>query len=221
VATDRLKIYNGALQICKVREIEGLTVNEEARRQLDLVWNDGGVEYCLEQAQWLFARRTSKFTYDTGITPSFGYRRAFAKPVDWLNTSALCADEYFAQPHNAFADEGDFWYSDLDEIYVKYTSKDPNWGLNLARWPNTFIEYVKTFLASKVVGKLSGDTAREAEIIKPNTGMLARALMLARNKNQMGEPARYLPAGSWVRARVGRSANTGGYDGGSNHRLIG
>lgn len=221
MSTDRLKIYNGALQICELRPIESLTVNEDARRELDIVWDDGGVEFCLEQAQWLFARRSGKFTYETGVTPSFGYRRAFAKPVDWLNTAALCTDEYFNQPHNAFADEGEFWYSDLDVIYVKYTSKDANWGLNLARWVPTFTEYVKMYFASKVVGKLTSNETLRAAIIKPHTGMLDRALLLARNKNQMGEPLRYLPAGSWTRARTGRSSNTGGYDGGSFHRLIG
>lgn len=220
MATDRLKIYNGALQICKVAQLASLTENNEARRQLDLVWNDGGVEYCLEQGQWTFARDASKLTYETAIEPSFGYRRAFAKPSDWMNTAAVCSDEYYAVPLNAYADEVGFWYADLDEIYVKFTSKGANFGMNLAAWPTSFTEYVKAFFAAKVCGKLSGDDTREAAIIKPRSGILAMALNIAQNRDAQGEPARFPPVGSWVRARTrGRTGDWA--DGGNRNRLIG
>lgn len=220
MATDRLKIYNGALQICKVPQIASLTENSEARRQLDLVWNDNGVRYCLEQGQWTFCRRASMFTPETAIEPSFGYRNAFAKPSDWVNTAAVCSDEYFKVPHNQFADEVGYWYADIDIIYIKYTSDDTNYGANLAIWPQSFTEYVKMYFASKVCGKLSGDSAREDAILKPRSGLLAMALNIAQNRDAQGEPARFPPTGSWSRARMGRG--TGDWrDGGSRNRLIG
>jgi len=220
LATDRLKIYNGALLKCKLRPIANLTVNEEARRDLDYVWNNGGVEYCLEQGQWLFARRTSKFTPDTAITNEFGYQHSFAKPTDFVNTAAISLDEYFNTPFNQFADEHDFWYADAEPIYVKYTSKDANYGLNFARWPQTFTEYVEAYFASKVVGKLTGDDGREQAITAPKKGMLDQALLIALNKNQQGEPARFLPQGSWTKARMGGKTSNW-MDGGSRNRLIG
>lgn len=220
MATDRLRIYNGALQICKVRPIDSLTVNEESRRQLDIVWNDGGVNYCLEQGQWVFARRTSKLFADTAITPQFGYRYAFAKPLDWCNTAALSLDEYFNVPCNQFRFEAGFWYLDQNEMYLKYTSNDAAYGMDFAKWPAAFTEYVKMYFASKVIGKLSGDSSREQEIVKPRSGLLDNALLIAQNKDAAGEPARFMPQGSWTRARM--AGNSGDWrDGGSRTRLIG
>ena len=46
MATDRLKLYNGALTIIGERSIASLTTNEESRRLLDNQWNDGAVRYC-------------------------------------------------------------------------------------------------------------------------------------------------------------------------------
>ena len=220
MATDRLKIYNGALQICRVPQIASLTENSESRRQLDIVWNDNGVRYCLEQGQWTFCRRTSKLSYETAIEPAFGYPRAFAKPSDWVNTAAVCSDEYFKSPLIQYADEVGYWYADLDEIYVKYTSDATNFGANLALWPQSFTEYVKMYFASKVCGKLTGDGARETEILRPRSGLLALALNVAQNRDAQGEPTKFLPQGSWTRARSGR--HTGDWrDGGNRNRLIG
>jgi hypothetical protein len=49
-------------------------------------------------------------------------RGAFAKPTDWVDTSAVCQDEYFRVPLLQYADEVGYWFADLDEIYVKYVS---------------------------------------------------------------------------------------------------
>ena len=219
--TDRLKLYNRALQICQVRGISSLTVNEESRRELDIVWNDDGVEKCLEQGMWRFARRTSKFSYDTAITPTFGYRRAFRKPDDYLNTVAVCSDEYFNAPLNQYSDEAGFWYADIDEIYVKYTSNDSNYGLNFAGWSKSFQEFVATYLASRVVLKLTGNTDMAGAILKPHTGLLDRALALAKNMDAQGDPAKFLPEGGWVRSRRGRHFGSTWGDGGSRSRLVG
>lgn len=220
MATTRLKIYNGALQACKVRQIASLSVNEEARRELDLVWNDNGVRYCLQRGQWTFARVAAKFNADTSITPQFGYRYGFAKPTDYVNTSAVCSDEFYNAPLTQYADEAGFWYADIDTIYVKYTSDGATFGGDLALWPEAFTEYVKMYFASKVCGKLSGDNAREAEIVKPRTGLLAIALDIAKNSDMQGEPPRFPPMGRWTRARIG-TWNGDWRDGGSRNRLIG
>lgn len=219
MATTKLKIYNGALLLCKARSIASLTVSEEARRLLDEVWDDGGLRYCLEQGQWRFAMRTAKFTYDTGITPAFGFRRAFAKPADWVNTSAVCIDEYFASPLLQYTDEAGYWYSDLDEIYVKYVSDDANYGSNLSLWPYSFTEYVKNYFASRIVLRISG-SEQLAEAMLKNNGMLDTSLMIAKNRDAMAEPTKFPPRGNWVTART--HGKTGDWsDGGSRSNLIG
>lgn len=220
MATDRLKIYNGALMICGERSLAALTDNNEPRRALDEVWNDGGVRYCLEQAQWKFAMCASKLSYDTGITPPFGYTRAFAKPADWVLTSAVCTDEYFNNPLTRYSDEVGFWFADLDEIYVKYVSDGASYGSNMAAWPASFTEYVKSYFASRIVLKVTADEKRRNTILAPKEGLLSRNLVLAKSRDAMTDPPKFPPTGSWVSAR--RGAGGGRYgDGGSSGNLIG
>lgn len=221
MATDRLKLYNGALTIIGERSIASLTTNEESRRLLDAQWNDGAVEFCLQQGLWRFATRASKFSYDTSLTPAFGYPRAFAKPTDWQGTSAVCSDEFFRVPMTRYSDEIGWWFADIDDIYVKYISSDPAYGLNLAIWPPAFTEYVKAYLASKIVMKLTNDKERMTMIIKPRTGILAVAELDAKNKDCQGDPPKFPAQGSWSRSRMGGRARGPMRDGGNTGSLIG
>lgn len=220
MATDRLKLYNGALMICKARSIASLTVNEEARRLLDEVWNDSGVRYCLEQGQWQFAMTAAKLEYDTAIEPSFGYRRGFAKPTDWVNTAAVCTDEYFNNPLTQYTDEVAYLFSDLDIIYVKYVSDGPTYGGDFSKWPSSFTEYVKAYFASRICGKIGCSDATIAAIINPRSGILAQAEITAKNRDAQKEPTKFVSPGMWSKSRISR--NTGDWrDGGSRNRLIG
>lgn len=218
MATSKLKIFNGALAIVQHRSIASLTVNEEARHALDTAYDDGAINFCLEQGQWRFAMRSSKFSYDTGITPDFGFPRAFAKPSDWCVTSAVCSDEYFNAPHLNYTDEAGYWYSDLDDLYIKYVSNHADFGMNLSLWSASFTEYVKVYLASKVCGKLAANQKLVENITKRN-GMLETALLVAKNRDAMAEPTKKLPRGNWVKARTGSGGDW--RDGGSRSNLIG
>lgn len=222
--TTRLALYNGALLLCKERSLASLSESAEPRRLLDEVWNDGGVRYCLEQGQWRFAMRTSKLTYDTAIEPAFGYRRAFAKPSDWVATSAVCADEYFTEPLLRYSDEDQFIFSDIDDIYAKYVSDDGAFGTDYGKWPQSFAEYVKTYFASRICYKLGGKdiiTLLHGRAIDGRDGLLARNLLIAKNRDAMADPTRFAAQGGWTRSR-GRYARGGRFeDGGSSSNLIG
>jgi len=223
MATSRLKLMNGALLICGVRQLASLSENVESRHLLDNVWNDGGVDTCLSEAQWRFAMRAQKLDYSASITPEFGLRRAFEKSTDWLLTSAVCQDEYYRTPLLQYTDEAGILYSDLDEIYVKFVSNDSGYGGNLALWPPTFTEYVKHYFAAKIIGKVAAiDSPRAVTLLTPRTGLLDRALENARNRDAISEPTRFMPQGSWGRARNGgRSGSRSGFDGGNQNSLIG
>lgn len=223
MATTRLKIYNGALLICGERALASITENREPRHLLDNVWNDGGNRYCLEQGQWNFAMRTAKMTYDPDVEPAFGYRYAFQKPTDWVDTSAVCQDPFFNVPLMQYADEIQWWFASLDTIYCKWVSDDENYGLNLANWPSSFTEYVKHFYASKVIMKLTGDKQRQQTLLgppgRPDKGTLGYALQLAKNRDAMAKPPQRPAQGGWSRARQGGWGT--GRDGGGTGSLIG
>ena len=217
MATSKLLIYNGALQVCSERKLASTSEENEARRQLDLIWDDGGVNYCLEQGQWKFAMRATRLDFDTGVTPDWGYKRAFQKPNDWLITSSLASDEFFTTPLIQVNDEAGYWYASIDQIFVRYVSSDDAVGNNLSLWPATFTQYVKSYFAYRVIRKLSGGDEDRIKEVKARLDLDRR---VARNRDAMADPTKFPPPGSWNQSRSNRGGGPLG-DGGSAGSLIG
>ena len=215
MGTTRLQLYNDALLCAGQRAITDLTVTEESRRLLDQVWNNGGVDGCLEEAQWEFAMRTIRIDYDPSIMPpdGFGYNRGFDKPTDWILTSALCSDEFFRTPLLQYVDEAGFWFSSLDTMYVRYVSNDSGYGGNLANWPKSFTEFVAAHFATQLILKITNDEARMRLFINlenPLHSIRGRALMKAKSRCAMSGPTVMPAQGSWVSSRRGGSVRGDG-----------
>lgn len=213
----QLTLYNDALLECGERFLASLTENREPRRLLDQVWASNGVNYILERGQWNFATRSQQLDYDSSIQPGWGYNRAFDKPGDYCCTRGVCSDEFMREPLIRMVDEGGYWYSDLDTIYVRYVSNDPAYGMNLNKWPTTFKDLVAIHFASKIVGKLSNSlvTAKELEDKRD------RMLKVAKNSSAMQEPTQFPAVGSWSRARNRFPNRRDGGNSGNNGPLIG
>jgi len=214
MATSRLEIYNSALIICGERILSSLTEERKSRRLLDHVWDNDGVRACLERGQWRFARRTVKFDYDTDLTTDFGYNRSFSKPTDWVATSAVCTDEFFTTPLIEYADEADYWYAEVDEIYVKYVSDDASFGGNLSLWPATFTDYVAAHFARKIVWALTQDNDKKDDVNEEEKNRLK----LAKSNDSMVDPQKFPPPGNWSTSRYGGRSTR---DRGNRGQLIG
>lgn len=209
MGTDRLSLYNGALRLCGERKLASLTENREPRRLLDDVWNDGAVDYCLEQGMWTFATRTAKFTYDPDVTPQFGFQFAVELPDDFIHLVAVSADEFFEDPLTQYSDENGNLYSNYQTIYVKYVSNDPTYGANLGIWSRTFQQFVQAYLAAQIVAKLTSDKTRLQFVKDTYKG----ARTDAKSKDALEQPTQWPPRGSWVMARtrgMSRRNRTGG-----------
>src|SRR5512135_2678159 len=193
----QLDIYNTALLHCGERFLATLTEEREPRRLLDHVWSTGGVKACLERGQWNFAMRTDRVDFDPGVQPDFGYNRAFQKPDDWVLTSAVCSDEWFRSPLLRYVDEGGYWYSDLDTIYVRYVSNDARYGNDLGSWPQSFYEFVSAHFASRIILKLSNSE----EELKRIMTMREKLLLEAKSRAAMAEPTSIPARGQWGLAR--------------------
>ncbi len=220
--TTRLSLYNDALLLCGERSLASLTVDEETRRLLDQVWDNGGVNACLEEGQWMFAMRTVRIDYDPGITPDYGFARAFDKPDDWVLTSAICSDEFFRVPVLRYVDEAGFWYSDLDQLYVRYVSNDASYGADLSKWPESFKDFVVAHFATKVVLKITNDEERRKMFFNPmdpKKSIRGQALTKAKSRCAMASPTSFEAQGNWSKARVRGSARRDG--GGTSGGLIG
>ena len=196
--TTKLRLYNKALRYCGERKLSSLTESREPRRLLDDVWDDDGVEACLEEGLWKFAIRTLKMDYDTTITPDFGYRRAYDKPSDWIKTAAVCSDEYFDTPLTRYNHENDYWYADIDIIYVKYVSNDSSYGGDLSLWPATFADYVAAHFANEIVDKLSGASAEITDKVEKR---YEKNKQTAKAKDAWNQPQAFPAPGNWSRSR--------------------
>lgn len=197
----QLDLFNGALLLAGERFLGSLTENREPRRLLDHVWSTGGVKACLEAGQWNFAMRTIMADYDTAVVPDFGYARAFEKPEDWCLTSAVCSDEFFRSPLLRYWDEAGFWYADVDQIYVRYVSDDPLYGMDLGMWPQTFFEYVCADFASRIILRLSNSQEELQKVEK----IRDQKLLKAKSAAAMAEPTSFPARGNWGLSRNGWS----------------
>lgn len=222
--TTRLQLYKDALRLCGAASISALTDEVESRRLLDEVWDGGGVRKVLERGSWQFAVRTQMLDFDPSVSPSFGYTRAFVKSSDWVTTTAICTDEFLRAPLLQYIDEVGYLYADEEVLYVQFVSDDPAFGGDLSTWTGTFNDYAIAYFASQIIHRLTSDKERLAMLLGPDLsgekrGMLAERLRTARAKDAMQDPTKFLPEGSWVRAR--RGGGHGGRDNGSRGQLIG
>lgn len=209
----QLALYNEALRLIGERRLASISENREPRRVLDDVWNDGAVNYCLEQGQWNFAMRAIEITASTATIPAFGYVNAFDKPNDFIRTCGVAEDEFFNVPLTRMVEEVGFWFADIDPLYVRYVSDAASYGLDLTRWPATFTKYVAAFLASEVVFTLTQSTDKQKYIL----GIMAQRLKDARSKDAMADPTAFTPQGGWSQSRHGSLRR----DRGPRNNLIG
>lgn len=198
----RLTLYNDSLLVLGQERLASLAEASTARYALDDAY-DKAVAYCLEQGFWNFAMRTVAVPASDSVVPDFGATYALRKPVDWVRTLSMSSSERFDPPLLTIQDEGDYWWADVDPLYVRYVSNDIDYGLNLARWPESFADYVAHRLAVKTCKRITGSD--------PSDGLVKgerRALANSRAKDAMNEPPGFPPRGSWVTSRTAGQANT-------------
>lgn len=207
----RLSLYNGALLECGERDLASLSENREPRRLLDRVWDNGLVDFALEQGQWKFAKRTVVLAPETGVETGFGHKNTFTRPDDHVKTIGIWSDEYLQSPLLQYQQEGQKWFADVEEFYISYVSNGASYGGDLGSWPAGFARAVELYLASRIVKRLTQDEDAERLLI----AKARDAFTAARSDDAMEGPTTFPPPGRWVRARRGSRST----DGGSRTRL--
>jgi hypothetical protein len=197
----KLGVYNSALLLLSSRSLTALTDDTANRRYLDAAYADA-VALCIEAAYWTWAMRTSQIDKSVSVVPTFGLANAFAKPTDWVRTYRISDNEMMQAPVFDLVDEGGYWYSDADPLYVKYVSNDATYGNNLSLWTATFADYVAARLALKACISITGSDSKLDDLVKYEKS----ALQKAADKDAMNEPPAFPARGSWVSAR--RSATS-------------
>ena len=198
--TSKLVLYNEALGHLESGALTSLSEDVAPRHVLDTYYA-GAQKFCLEQGFWNFAMRTIQIDKSTSATPTFGYSNSFEKPTDWIRTYQVSASEVFNPPLLDFVDEPNFWYANVDPMYVRYVSNDSAYGLDLSIWPETFAEYFALYLAYKACIRITSDQSKKKDL-----KVLSReARGDARSKDAMNEPPAFRPMDTWASSR-GQSA---------------
>lgn len=214
MATNQLALYNQAARALGERP---LATGEEnpLSRVLDSIWNQGNgtIRYCLEQGLWNFALRDLQLDSDAAVDPAFGFLHAFTLPSDFIRINAIADNEQFDPPLNRYEHRGDIIYADIDPLFLSFVSDDAAYGADLSRWPETFTRWVGLYLAVEAAPTIKSDLDMERLEKRKH-----KALVDARSKDAMNEPARFAPHGSWVNARMRGSSRR---DGGSRSNLTG
>ena len=209
----QLGLFNGALRLLKERKLASLSENREPRRLLDDAWGDGqtegAVKYCLQLGQWTFATRTVQADYSPSVEPPFGYRYAFDQPEDLVRVCGIFCDPECAIPLLKYTDERHFWYADQATIYVSYVSNGLDYGADLSLWPETFAKMVEAFLATEIAGNLS----QSETLIQLAAQAFKQTRLEAASLDAANKPTKFMPQGSWTRARHGDSYRNSRWDG--------
>lgn len=212
----KLGLYNIAMLALEERRLDELTDDRAERYDLDEVYvrGNGAITYCLEQGQWNFGMRAVELDASPSVTPDFGFAYAFDKPVDFVRLNMISANEQFGRPLDHFEFEGDFIYTDVTPLYMRYVSNDNSWGADFGKWPDTFSLWAGNWLATQIAGRTKNESFRSA--LRKETKKL---LIDARSKDASQEPPRWPPLSSWASSRLGRSGSR--YDRGTRGQLIG
>lgn len=198
---DKLALYNAALGHLLEGSLASLSEKREPRRVLDTYW-DSTVAYCLERKLWNFAYRSVQQDAETTITPQFGFLYAFKIPTDWIRTRLLSAVPTLDPPLTQMREEAGYWYTNVTPIYVQFNSNDPQYGMDLGRWPESFSDFVALRLARQACKRITG----KDDLLRGKDSLIdqeRRAATVAAANCAMNDPVGFAPTGSWVRSRRG------------------
>jgi hypothetical protein len=193
----QLALYNQALRLVGETQLTSLTANRPERYALDAIWDEDPVKQMLEEAQWTFATRTLEWNYDASVTSDYGFLYAFTKPSNYVRTAAICSDEYFSEPLTNFSDENGYWFCDYETIYIKYVSDAPQFGRDYSLWTELF----RNCVASKMAKELAYSLTKSESLIDRLNREHLKYVKDAKSLDAVNQPTRFMPAGSWTRAR--------------------
>lgn len=194
-----LQIYNAALGYLGRPRIASLLQVGETTRALNEAWLEA-VLWALSQGPWTWSIRAVMIGPQSNLIPTFGYRNAFEKPADWLQTVLVSEFEDFGAGATRYADETGWWFSDAPGLFARYVSSGPSYGMALSRWPATFRDLVASRLAEQTAGPLGAQ-----KLLPMLTAMRERAMKILRASDALNTPPKFAPQGSWVAARRGQS----------------
>jgi len=189
-------VYNDALLLMGLEEITSNTDDSNRRSKLDRALDAGLVADLLEDTGWQFGKISTQIDFDPSAEPAWGYTRAIPKPTDMHRLDGVWTDEYMRSPLKRYSDEGDYWFSDYDTVYISYVSTD--FLVNPSNWPVYFKRLVAARMAKDAAPSLVKTEGADFE----NANMVYEERKASAMSNDvMQSPPRLLTTGNWVGSR--------------------
>lgn len=212
MGTSKLEIYQRAIVHCKQTPVTSLSENNEARRLCDLHYAPM-LQSLMEAGFWTHAMRTAEITVNTSVTPAFGYAYAHDIPTDFVRKYVVSASETIDPPLDYHSDgrayliEAGYLWSDATPLYLRYTSNDSAYGLDLSRWPERLTEAACTELACRIVPKLTGSSELQSNLMS----LKAMALGKANTFEALQQPTQTSRPGRWMSDRFSQHRGSADY----------
>ncbi len=189
------KIFNDALLIMGLDEINENDDDSNRRAKLDRALDADLVESVLEDTGWHFGLTSTKSQFNPSIEPEFGYQRGHNHPTNLLVLYGIYSDEYMRDPHKLYQDEGEIFFTDLDDLYIQYV--DIDFIANPGNWPAYFRKLIAARMAKDAANSLKGEGADAVYSDKEYEKRLRKAM----SADVMNAPPRILAPGNWTTAR--------------------
>lgn len=188
-------IYNQALQILGLPEINSNTDDSDRKVKLDVALSADLVEAMLEETGWHWAIFTNKITSNPSLEPDWGYREVFDKPDNMHRLDGIWQDEYLQVPVHQYKDEGEYIFCELTEIYVQFVDK--NYISDPVYWPSHFKRLIAAAMAKNAARALQVSEATIAHAIAEYDDAENRS----KNIDIMQSPPRMIARGEWTKSR--------------------
>lgn len=194
--TDRLSLYNGALQYLGPVRLNDLTENRPDRRELDATYSKTK-QAMLEQGIWFFALRTIEWQADLDVEPLFGLPYAYSFPSDYVRLRHISNDQRQEIEDHTYKREGQYFYSEYQTLYLTYVSNDDAYGGDLGKYTQLYADAFACDLAERSSLPVTQDRGTKAELQATAVRLLAKA----KKVEAVDERVKFKPVSSFVRSR--------------------
>ena len=91
-------------------------------------------------------------------------RGCSSKPDDWVRTAGISSEATFKPGFEDYEDEGNYWFANVDTLYVRYVSNDEEYGWNVGSWRQGFAKALEAYLAFESGLPISSDRGNRNDL---------------------------------------------------------
>lgn len=147
MAITQLAIYNKALTHIGSTRLDALTDEREERYSLDIVYDLGAVDRCLEAVKPRFATKTA---VPSAAATAGGISLAYTHtlPTNWVATVGLFSDAELTQKITRYQHDGNTILTDYDTVYLRYVEGGN--AVDIADATPGFVDVLALYLAREI-----------------------------------------------------------------------